>query len=465
MSREQASKQAKKSNYRVRFRHGVCPQGRQVTRADIKKYDFFFEPGTTTWVSTMAADPSILSQYDEGVLSHMRARSLGLPYESSLAGPSRLGEAESELEWPLDDPTEAQLFRNWVEYVSHWWDTTSPENIWRDKIPKLALGNPMLLNAIFLHSAQHLRGVDPAWPAEPYHYHERLLNLLIPHIANRGCIDDEATLAAAIILRSFEDFVAGTDGQTHLDTFPLFTTAGGSLLDTRSTVVKSCFLKHVRFEVHAALLGRPSLHVNYQNFVLPDLIEPANEISWNNRIVWITARVLQWCTEDSHASEAWSELNRLVNGWEKSRPSSFAPYFYRDVSTDEGRYYPDLWYSTPCHTEANQYVRIARIALAQRDPDATRPGEEGHRAEYESREQIVERLKEVIAIARCNGHRMPALFLASNAVFAYGSTVEDHFDRVKMIEFLEEVEGVGWPTKSAMRWLASQWGWSVEDST
>ena len=78
---------------------------------------------------------------------------------------------------------------------------------------------------------------------------------------------------------------------------------------------------------------------------------------------------------------------------------------------------------------------------------------------------MAEILKELVALGRCNGHNMPALFLASNALYAFGSTIDDHFDRVKMIEFLEEAEAVGWQTKSAMRRLASSWGWSVEDST
>jgi hypothetical protein len=42
------------SNYRVRFRHGVYPNAEgQATRADIKKYDYFFSSGQP-WVHTPA---------------------------------------------------------------------------------------------------------------------------------------------------------------------------------------------------------------------------------------------------------------------------------------------------------------------------------------------------------------------------------------------------------------------------
>jgi hypothetical protein len=40
------------ANYRVRFRHGVYPNAEgEATRADIKKYDYFFGNGQT-WVTT-----------------------------------------------------------------------------------------------------------------------------------------------------------------------------------------------------------------------------------------------------------------------------------------------------------------------------------------------------------------------------------------------------------------------------
>jgi hypothetical protein len=47
-----APKPVARSNYRVRFRHGVYPNAEGLaTRADIKKYDYFFGGGQT-WVGT-----------------------------------------------------------------------------------------------------------------------------------------------------------------------------------------------------------------------------------------------------------------------------------------------------------------------------------------------------------------------------------------------------------------------------
>jgi|TARA_R110002003_G_scaffold124_3_gene11189 hypothetical protein len=63
----------------------------------------------------------------------------------------------------------------------------------------------MLLNAIFMIACQHIRRYDASFPAKPFLYHERVLQQLIPYLAENGRIQDEATLVAAIFLRGFEE--------------------------------------------------------------------------------------------------------------------------------------------------------------------------------------------------------------------------------------------------------------------
>lgn len=112
----------------------------------------------------------------------------------------------SPVAWPIPDPIEAYLFRFWVEKASDALDIMSPASIFKNIVPKLALTSPMLMNAIFMISGQCILRFDPYFPTRPYDYHERLLQSLIPYIAEKGQIEDEATLVAAILLRNFEDF-------------------------------------------------------------------------------------------------------------------------------------------------------------------------------------------------------------------------------------------------------------------
>lgn len=64
----------------------------------------------------------------------------------------------------------------------------------------------MLMNAILMTSAQHVLRHDPHFPAGPFVYHDRILQDLIPYLAEKGRIEDEATLVTAMLLRTFEEF-------------------------------------------------------------------------------------------------------------------------------------------------------------------------------------------------------------------------------------------------------------------
>lgn len=134
--------------------------------------------------------------------------SLSSSWDTSLISnsPCPVHAHENGVRWPLADPVEAHLFRFWVEKAAAWWDITSPENVFRDYVPTMALNSPILLNAIFMISAQHIARFEPGFPARPYLYHDRILQRLIPYLAEKGRIEDETTLLVAILLRSFEEF-------------------------------------------------------------------------------------------------------------------------------------------------------------------------------------------------------------------------------------------------------------------
>jgi hypothetical protein len=70
----------------------------------------------------------------------------------------------------------------------------------------MALNNTVLLNAILMLASQHICQANASFPANPLIYHERVLQGLIPYLADHGRIKDEGTLVAALLLRAFEEF-------------------------------------------------------------------------------------------------------------------------------------------------------------------------------------------------------------------------------------------------------------------
>jgi hypothetical protein len=247
-------------------------------------------------------------------------------------------------------------------------DITSPVAVFKKVVPRLAFENAMLMNAIFMISAQHILRHDPHFPAGPYVYHDRILQDLIPYLAEKGRFEDEATLVTAMLLRTFEEFhgasrqaktkvnhladeqSAGTRGQTHLSTYELFHGPEGWQLDMSSPVVQACLMIHVHSEVCQALLNRPSLRIDYGTSILPALAVPEDEASWSNRIVWLNARILQWMATSTCTAVELQYLTDLVDEWELMRPSTFNPFFYKEESHATG-YFPEIWFSGPCHGE------------------------------------------------------------------------------------------------------------------
>jgi hypothetical protein len=111
----------------------------------------------------------------------------------------------SRLPWPLSDPIEAHLFRVFVDTFAPRWDTTSSYSVFEKTVPQMALENSMLLNAVFMTASQIICRTDASFPAKTFLYHERVLQGLIPYLADHGRIQDEATLVAAMLLRGFEE--------------------------------------------------------------------------------------------------------------------------------------------------------------------------------------------------------------------------------------------------------------------
>lgn len=113
---------------------------------------------------------------------------------------------------------------------------------------------------------------------------------------------------------------------------------------------------HVHAEVCQALLNRPSLRIDYANFILPALAAPMDESSWTNRILWLSARVLQWAETGIQTSYEWQYLSNMVDEWELRRPASFDPFFHRKEDLYGVNYFPEFWFSAPCHGELTSWL-------------------------------------------------------------------------------------------------------------
>jgi hypothetical protein len=85
-------------------------------------------------------------------------------------------------------------------------------------------------------------------------------------------------------------------------------------------------------------------------------------------------------------------------------------------------------------------------------------------AECSREVEIARWLKEMVAVARCNPHAVSAPYIAAHAIHRFAVELQDPIDQSSVVDFLEEVGVMGWPTDLTRRWLGIQWGWLGEYS-
>lgn len=104
--------------------------------------------------------------------------------------------------FPLQDPTEAKLFRLWIEHGARRFDMCDASRHFAIILPVRAMSCKPLVNALFALSAKFASDVDDYIAAK---YYQRCLNSLVPMLDQPAALANEDLFAAVVLLRSFEE--------------------------------------------------------------------------------------------------------------------------------------------------------------------------------------------------------------------------------------------------------------------
>ncbi|RMZ89649.1 hypothetical protein DV736_g3128, partial [Chaetothyriales sp. CBS 134916] len=146
-----------------------------------------------------------------------------------------------EFYWPNDFTTTqcACLMRYFIEQLAPWFDVGDPERTFALAVPQRARRCPPLLNAIFTAAARHLAAM-PAYKNQhnvivyqntelpsltvntAIYYHQACIAYLKKLGKDEVSIEDENLLAAAIILRYYEELDHNLSGDEHVPKFVAF---------------------------------------------------------------------------------------------------------------------------------------------------------------------------------------------------------------------------------------------------
>ncbi|KAJ5533327.1 hypothetical protein N7494_009879 [Penicillium frequentans] len=397
-------------------------------------------------------------------------------------------------ELPNLDEHEACLMRYFVVELAPWFDICDGERHFACTVPLRARTCPPLLNAIFTASARHLSRIKKYWRGNQVHYGGKALPKLTSETAihyHNECIahfvsisdhsreaQDESLLAAAVILRFYEevDFPAmGQDTESALRGIQIFLEA------QIAPAVSGYGLRHAAYWI-ALRQEITTAFSKQRTFRLPlGPCEPYRSFSLlMTTLVIHCADVLQYCygsEEDSPRDRQQSSMGILQTGtdmrlaryeelvafetlWAELGPPSFKPIYSREPDRSCGEVFPELWYLNNCHVAGLQFLELARILLTVYNPKLPRLGP-GQRTAMRSVDQelrsIVVRL---CGIALSNEHSPPGLVTASAAIGMCGDRFTEKLEQEALLGVLVQLEDKhAYPTSSVQASLKVAWGW------
>lgn len=267
--------------------------------------------------------------------------------------------------------------------ISAQFDVTDPSDHFRVVVPERALQSKVVLNALLAISALHLNSTLPKNttqdagiridPVLADVYHTECIGMLITLINEEESATNDDVLAAAVILRKFEEMrgkflfffrailcICETDhviGYVTEKDYGNHLLGVSALFNSRSCAIagglaEAAFWQFVRQDAFLSLYLHqpPRIDFSKQDFAFS--CSQAPDSVWANRIIYSTVMVLTYCFSDEAKSlAAWRELNRQVNAWDAQRPASFAPIFFEEAVVEEGRFWPDVQFYAPWHGE------------------------------------------------------------------------------------------------------------------
>jgi hypothetical protein len=434
---------------------------------------------------------------------------------------------------------EVKLLRYFIDVLACWFDICDPEKHFALVVPHRARWCLPLKNAILAASARHLTRVyNPASKPDFNYFHEgELVANLTEETAlqyHSECIkellqrsmdpeqtQDASLLAAAIILRFYEEIDAplredASDTELFLRVMNVFIDAQIPSMPVSSPVMSghevgltdqngpitfssqasqfhiasshpadpsdapshwrtdglrhACFWVAFRQEIHSAFLKQRPFNLALSRCEAFRSFSPAEDAVWADRLVVFCADVLEFCYENTTniprrhnpsltPKDRWLSLKQYEKMWGELLPASFEPIYFRDPDRSKGEVFPQICYAVDYHITGVQHVELARILLAVYDPTRPRLGP-GYLARMRaSAAELKGSVLRLCGIAMSNRKCPPAFVTAFLGIVMCGEHFEDPLEQEALLGVLDKMEtDHGWPAGDTRKTLKEAWG-------
>ncbi|KLO94706.1 ARCA protein [Fusarium fujikuroi] len=271
---------------------------------------------------------------------------------------------------PIRTRREAFLLVNYLQDLSPRIDICDPSKRFGREVPKRARQLPLLAYSILAFSSRHqvmVTGIDDESSEE---YHSQALRILIPILDDPMSSLDENLLAAAVLLRLYEE-MCDVDTGTHLvgcarlwNNIPDFIAEGG-LSEAASWIL-------LRQNLHISLIKGEPMQVDLNKYRRSRSFIDTTDEDFANRIILICCQVLEACFGPGAQPdyETWAHLGKEVALWHDSIPAHYHPYHSDMESTSTGvkSAFPVVWMMNPAQVMGYQHYCLARILLHISEP-------------------------------------------------------------------------------------------------
>ncbi|PLB54079.1 hypothetical protein P170DRAFT_344579 [Aspergillus steynii IBT 23096] len=381
--------------------------------------------------------------------------------------------------WSDKEAQDACLMRYFVEELAPWFDTCDAAKNFALIAPQRAKSCPPLLYAIFSASARHLsrrqiiNGNEILFAGKklPSLGEERALeyqSLCISHLMSLSGdtteVQDENLLAAAVILRFYEEYDAplvGIDDETYLRGTQVFLDAQSTAAMQSGGLRRAAFWVAFRQEWHRAFIKQRGFRFNSHCCASSAYrsLEPVDDNTWTNRMVLHCTDVVDYCYGEDSSLARYDELWDYILRWQSLVPSTFNPLYSREPDPGGTEVFPEIWYLDDCIVTATQHLLLARICLVAYDPRTPRMGPGRKDAVAKGEAEIKRNLFELCGIARSN-KTAPALVMACMGVTMCGDIVTSRVEQEALFDILVKLEEVHALSSSrAQMQLKEAWGW------
>ncbi|CAG7945314.1 unnamed protein product [Penicillium nalgiovense] len=374
---------------------------------------------------------------------------------------------------------EASLIRYFIQKLAPWADVCDVHSHFSTEVPRRALENNMVLQAILALSARHdaILANDSDWEASAYH--GQCLQLLIAALDQAETSCDENMLIAVVILRIYEELETNTDQQFHLlgsnrlvNLMARSASAGG--------VAEAVSWQFLRQAIYASVVQYQPLQLDMHNYERSSMFHRHDDGACANRIIYHCARILQVCCDapgNIVEEETWRQISDSVNEWNQTKSTTWQPIRYQASSVAAGRPFPEVWMISPPAVIGMQYYHSACIFLTLSEtPSHNMSDYERARSRRVKEKTIADHLVMVIGLSLSNESVENAYFMACHLLHRcscalhiprqllptdlslVGYCLRNVVEHEGSLKFLARVENMlGWRTSWIMRELEHQW--------